>query len=394
MLSEHFVALLRRSYRTFNSNQRRTSRTLTKLRRFTEKEVLTWEKRWLSMSLRRRLWLWRHGFLSQAEVLYDLDEDTYRRYFSDFQRERAYWINDEQRDALNNKLFFHWMMEPFAEQRVDTYGLFKRGRFHDLQSLRPAADGGGIAYSEGVSGRQTADATEWVTERLRDEGELMLKPWRGSDGLDVMRCSFAEGSYYVDGEERSQSAFESLVRGLDGYLVSEVIEQAAYAEEMFPDSANTIRVLTMYDDEADEPFLPVAAHRIGTERSAPLDNFSSGGLAAEVDPETGRLSAASQFPYSGSLDWYENHPDTDAHIEGRAVPGWSAIRDQLLDMATTFSHTPYIGWDIVVTGEGEFTVIEGNNCSGVRVFQVHRPLLDNPRVRRFYEHHGVITADE
>jgi hypothetical protein len=390
MLSEHFVALLRRSYRKINSDRRRTKRTLTKLRRFTEKEVLTWEKRWLSIPLRRRLWLWRHGFLSQADVLYDLDEDNYRRYFSDFQRERAYWINDEQRSALNNKLFFHWMMEPFAEQRVDTYGLLKRGRFHDLQSLRPAADGSGIAYS--ADERETTDAAEWVTERLREEGELMLKPWRGSDGMDVMRCSFAEGSYYIDGEERP--AFESTVEALDGYLVSEVIEQAAYAEEMFPDSANTIRVLTMYDDEADEPFLPVAAHRIGTERSAPLDNFSSGGLATEVDRETGRLSAASQFPYSGSLEWYDSHPDTGTHIEGREVPGWSAICDQLLDMAARFSHTPYIGWDIVVTGEGDFTVIEANNCSGVRVFQVHRPLLDDSRVRRFYEHHGVVPTDE
>jgi hypothetical protein len=388
MPSEYFVALLRRLYRKMNSNRRRTKRTLTEFRRFTEKEVLTWEKRWLSMSPKRRLWLWQHGFLSQADMLYDINEDTYRRYLSDFQREQAYWINDEQRSALNNKLFFHWMMEPFAEQRVDTYGLLKRGRFHDLQSLHPAADGSGITYS--ADGRETTDAAEWVTERLREEGELMLKPWRGSDGMAVMRCSFAEGSYYLNGEERS--AFESIVEELDGYLVSEVIDQAAYAEEMFPGSANTIRALTMYDDRADEPFLPVAVHRIGTTLSAPLDNFSSGGLTAEVNRETGQLSAASQFPYSGSLEWYDSHPDTDARIEGRVVPGWSAVTDQLLDMAATFSHTPYIGWDIVVTAEGEFTVVEANNCSGVRVFQVHRPLLDDPRVRRFYERHGIVPS--
>jgi hypothetical protein len=393
MLSERLVSLLRGSYQTVNGGRRKARRALTKLRRFTEKEVLTWEKRWLSMPLRRRLWLWRHGFLSQADVLYDLDEDSHRRYFSDFQRERAYWINDEQRSALNNKLFFHWMMEPFDDQRVATYGLLKRGRFHDLQSLRPAADGGGITCSD-TARQNTVNAAEWVTERLREEGELMLKPWRGSDGMDVMRCSYDDGSYAVDGEERSASAFESMVDGLDGYLVSEVIEQAAYAAEMFPGSANTIRALTMYDDEADEPFLPVAAHRIGTERSAPLDNFSSGGLAAEVDRETGRLTAASQFPYSGSLDWHDTHPDTGARIEGRTIPGWGTIRDQLLDMAATFSHTPYIGWDVVVTDDGEFTVIEGNSCSGVRVFQVHQPLLDNDRVRRFYERHGVVPADE
>lgn len=59
-------------------------------------------------------------------------------------------------------------------------------------------------------------------------------------------------------------------------------------------------------------------------------------------------------------------------------------------LAGRFPQLPYVGWDIVVTDPGEFTVIEGNTCSGVRVFQVHRPLLDDPRVRRFYEHHDVI----
>jgi hypothetical protein len=393
MIGEHLVGPLRGSYRLVDRNRRKARRTLTQYRRFAEKEVLTWEMAWLSMPLRRRLWLWRHGFLSQADVLYNVDENNYHRYLSDFQRERAYWINDEQRDALNNKLFFHWMMEPFAEHRVATYGLLKRGRFHDLSSLKPAADGDGLAYAGSGSRRDTADAGEWVTERLRMEGELMLKPWRGSSGMDVRRCSFVDGDYYVDGEYRSASAFESFVGSLDGYLVSEVVVQAAYAAEMFPGSANTVRVLTMYDDGADEPFIPAVAHRIGTERSVPVDNVSKGGLAAGVDPETGELSAAFQFPFAGSLDWYDTHPDTGARIEGREIPGWAAVREGILDIAAALSHTPYIGWDLVVTGDGEFKVIEGNNCPGMRVFQPHGPLLDDPRARRFYEHHDIVPTE-
>ena len=389
MLSERLVGLLRGSYRLFDSNRRRTRRTLTEYRRFVEKEVLTWEKAWLSMPVRRRLWLWRHGFLSQADVLYDVDEDNYRRYLSDFQRERAYWINDEQREALNNKLFFHWMLESFADQRIETYGVLKRGRFHDLRSLR--ASGGDVVMEDDE--RTTADATAWVAERLREEGTLMLKPWRGSGGMGVTRCSFANGQYRIDGEERSDDEFESAIGGLDGYLVSEVAEQAAYANELFPDAANTLRVLTMYDDEADEPFVAAAAHRIGTHQSAPVDNFTNGGLAAGIDTETGRLTAGFRFPFSGSLDWHERHPDTGTRIEGVEIPGWPAIREQLLEMAATLSHTPYVGWDLVVTGEGAFTVIEGNNAPNVRFFQVHGPLLDDSRVRRFYERHGVVPAE-
>jgi hypothetical protein len=393
VITDRFFDLLRRSYQGFRDKRTTTQRTLTKLRRFAEKEVLTWEKAWLPMAPRRRLWLWRHGFSSQAGVLYDVDETNYRQYLSDYQRERTYWINDEQRTALNNKLLFHWMMEPFADHRVETYGVLKRGRFHDLRSLRPAADGRKSVVIDPSTERGTVEAAEWVTTRLREEGELIIKPWRGSSGMAVRRYSYADGDYYVNGEEYAESAVESLVDGLDGYLVSEVIEQAEYANALYPNTANTVRVLTMYDDKLDEPFVAAAAHRIGTNRSAPLDNISNGGLGADLNPETGELSAAFQFPFSGTPEWCDSHPDTGERIEGVIIPGWKTIRDELLDIAGALSHTPYIGWDIVVTDDGEFTVVEGNNCSGVRVFQPHGPLLDDSRVRRFYEEYDVVPAD-
>lgn len=362
------------------------SQTMTQTRRFVENEVSTWGKGWLSMPLSRRLWLWRHGFLSRADALYDAGEENYREYLSDYQRERAAWLNGGRSVALDNKLIFHWMMEPFAAHRVATYGLLTDGRFHDVNTLRVAADGSEPV----VETRGTDDAATWVSERLRSEGTLVLKPCRGGGGKNVRLCSFDDGIYRVNGEERTIAEFESMVTNLDDYLVSETVEQAEYTHELFPDSVNTMRILTMYDEEADEPYIPIVAHRIGNERSAPIDNFSGGGLSAAVDRETGTLSAAVHYPYAGQLDWHETHPDTGAQIEGVEVPGWPTVREGVLDMAAAFSHTPYIGWDVVVTGEGEFTVIEANNSSDMNLLQVHRPLLADQRARRFYERHDVL----
>jgi hypothetical protein len=216
--------------------------------------------------------------------------------------------------------------------------------------------------------------------------ETISRRWREN----VTLCSFVNDTYRVNGEKQTAAEFKSMVRDLDDYLVSEAVEQADYAQGLFPHSVNTLRILTMYDEEADEPYIPIVAHRIGTERSAPVDNFSSGGLAAEVDRETGELSAAAHYPYSGRLDWHDTHPDTSAQIEGIEVPHWSTVKDRVLDLAAAFSHTPYIGWDIVVTDEGEFTVIEANNCTDMDILQVHRPLLLDQRARRFYERHGVV----
>ena len=369
------------------------SRSATQNRRFIENEVSTWSKGWLSMPMKRRLWLWRHGFLSRANVLYDVTEENYQNYLSDYQRERAAWLNSPRSIALDDKLIFHWMMEPFDAHRTATYGLLKNGRFHDVSTFGMAVDGSGVVAEAGPH-RGTEDAVRWVTDRLKSEGTLVLKPYRGGGGKNVMFCSIGDETYWVNSEERTAAEFESMITGLDDYLVSEAVEQADYARELFPKSVNTMRVLTMYDEEADEPYIPIVAHRVGNEQSAPVDNFSSGGLAAEVDRQTGKLSAAVHYPYAGQLDWHETHPDTDTKIKGVEVPNWSAIREGILDLAAAFSHTPYIGWDVVATGEGEFTVIEANNSSDMDILQVHRPLLADQRARRFYERRGAVPAGE
>jgi hypothetical protein len=382
MNGERVYGLAKAAYRGVTGEYAtRASRTLTQLKRFAKSEVSTWRSP-VSMALRRRLWLWRHGFLSSADVLYDLDETNYHRYLSSYQRERAAWLNGKRSTAFDNKLFFHWMTEPFDDQRVETYGLLRNGRFHALQSLRSDED---------VS--ETANAAVWTEERLREDGALVLKPVTGGGGKDVRLCSYSGGAYRVNGDGHSAEGFRELVAGLDEYLVTERVEQAAYADDLYPDAANTLRVLTIYDDETDEPYLAGVVHRIGTERSAPLDNLVRGGLVADVDRDTGELGEAVRYLGAEQLVRYETHPDTGAAITGTTVPGWPAVRETLLEMAATFSHAPYIGWDVIVTDEGEFTVIEGNNCSGVRVFQVHRPLLDDSRVRRFYERHGIVPAE-
>jgi hypothetical protein len=45
---------------------------------------------------------------------------------------------------------------------------------------------------------------------------------------------------------------------------------------------------------------------------------------------------------------------------------------------------------VLLTGDGEFTVLEINSTPGMINTQVDRRVLDDPRVRRFYEHHGVL----
>ncbi len=72
------------------------------------------------------------------------------------------------------------------------------------------------------------------------------------------------------------------------------------------------------------------------------------------------------------------------------MPRGSGLEAQVLNLVRTFGFLNIVGWDVVVTESGS-CLIEGNTTLvGARALQIHRPLLEDVRVRRFFEHYGVI----
>jgi hypothetical protein len=343
-----------------------------------------------------RLWFYRRRFLSKSGVLYDFETYDPDHYLDDYQRYiRSGRINDHWGALIDNKLAFHEILGEFPSYRSAVYGLLRDGEFHGLD-----ADGGSVIASDGGvdlerppdsdAPKPTADPIDWLDDTLSDGDRLVLKWFSGGGGNNVHFLERENGTYLYDGTPTSDARLAETLAELEDYLVCEFVEQDEYADELYPDTVNTIRVLTMYDEREREAFIPIAVQRIGTSNSAPVDNFSKGGLSAEVDRETGALSAGAHYYHEDSVTWHETHPETGARIEGTTVPGWEEIRDKLLEIANALSHMPYVGWDIVVTGEGEFKIIEGNSQTGVAAMQVHRPLLADERTRRFYRQHGVV----
>ena len=349
------------------------------------------------MPLSRRLWLWRHGFTSRSHALFDVTPATRRDYLSDLQHERANDLGDQWDAVVNNKLAFQFLLGAFPDRLPDLYGVVHDGRvYRDYPGVAPpphadsetTADVGEAATSDHE--RPDATAGEWLAAALDAAGVLVCKPVYGSGGRDVLVCRRTADGYRVNGDRHSRSALVSRVADFEGYLVTEYTEQGEYGARLFPDAANTLRVLTLWDPETDAPFVAGVVQRIGTQKSAPVDNWSRGGLSAAVR-EDGTLSAGAQWlPDRGVVRWFESHPDSGAQIEGTTVPDWDAIRAGVLDLARTVPYLPRVGWDVLPTGDGEFVVFEANAHAATRTVQVHRPLLRDPRVRRFYEHHGCL----
>jgi short-subunit dehydrogenase involved in D-alanine esterification of teichoic acids len=109
-----------------------------------------------------------------------------------------------------------------------------------------------------------------------------------------------------------------------------------------------------------------------------------------VDIETGILSAAKSNPGFYPCDRHPRHCDSGAAIEGVSVPYWEQAMDLCVKVATAIPGMVHVGWDVAITADGP-VIVEGNaRLANPNLIQAHRPLLTNPRIRRFYEFHGVL----
>lgn len=320
------------------------------------------------LSMRDRLNCWRHGFLSESWLLYDLCRFTRKDYLSDYARYTKARMNGVYTTLLDNKVMFDAVMRPFQENIPKTYALVLNKKLHPL-ALDPCI-------------RSPQDVVNWCIAG----NNVVLKPLAGGGGSGIIVMTAVDGELFRNGERTSAAEATLSLQQLDRYLVQEKIEQADYARKIYPRVTNTIRVLTMLDVDTDEPFIAAAVHRFGSDKSFPVDNWTQGGLCAAIDLATGEMSKVANCPTAGRVEWCDAHPNTTERISGITIPGWPSAQEQLLKIARAFPYLRYVGWDVVLDRSGRLRILEGNHRSGVHILQVHAPLLRDPRVRKFYEH--------
>lgn len=321
--------------------------------------------------LKTRLAMWRRGFVSECHLVYDFARNPIEHYLPEYHRlVRASRIN-RRPEVLHHKLLF----EAFFKALLP------------IPRTLAWISGGVITP---LVRDPWIDAPEALLAACRALGRLVVKPYGESGGKGFHVLAWEDGRCLLDGAPLSRETLAALVRGAGDLMVTEYAWQGEYAAGVYPHATNSIRVLVLRDPHRDRrAFIPIAVHRFGSSRSAPADNFQKGGFAAEVDLATGVVGKATTYPREGKLQWFSHHPETGAPIEGLRVPGWSIIVERLLAATEAYDFLDYVAWDVVARGDG-FSVLEGNNHSGMIVLQVFRGLLADERVRAFLEHHRVI----
>ena len=160
-------------------------------------------------------------------------------------------------------------------------------------------------------------------------------------------------------------------------------------------TVNTLRIVSIRPEGETRHEIVGALQRIGTDASAPVDNFSQGGLTALIDLDSGVLGKASSGDYfdrDGKRIFLSKHPDTGAQIEGVAVPNWKEIKDKIVEVTEQLPFFEYIAWDLVVRDHG-VSVLETNMKSSLNIFQVHGGAR-NTLLGQTYRKHGWLVDDK
>ena len=322
------------------------------------------------MPYREILAAWLRGFRGDRNLIYDFEKYPHDAYLSDYERNiKTRKIDMPHQNMIDDKLVFDFIISAlntptprlYAAQLHESFVSFSE--YPDLESL------------------------------LEAEKNLVIKPRFGSGG-DRVRFVSHRDSLLINGQPARD------LRLSPNDLVVGLVEQHPYATQIFPGATNTMRLLTIWDYEDDQPFICFAVHRFGTFNSAPLDGWNRGGLSARIDLQTGQMGSAvlrptlwnPKKPARGSLAnavvWCDRHPDTGQQIEGVQVPHWESVRSAVIAAAAQLRFLPYIGWDVIVT-ERDLCVIEANSRTDVHFLQVHDPFLIDERTARFFEKHGV-----
>lgn len=306
------------------------------------------------------------GFTSDQYALYDLKGSRYKQYLSEFDWYRSRWVNEPFDEMLNNKVVCAGLLAPYVL----------------VPKVLAVKTKGEIVFLDGTDGLRTPRELIGLIDA---QGAVFLKPIRAGKGEGVHRVEIRNRAFVLDGAASCESEVLDLLGSGDEWFMSAAVEQSGYLNDLFPDSANTVRLITLRDPRTEQLRVFYAVQRIGTSHTAPVDNGSRGGLVAKIDIESGVLSEARTLH---SLDAYAVHPDTGALIEGMRIPVWDEMKECALGLAEKFPYLRFVAWDLLATDSG-VCVIEANASSGVNIIQLWGPQRFG-ELGDFYRAQGVL----
>lgn len=200
---------------------------------------------------------------------------------------------------------------------------------------------------------------EKVIEFIKKHKTFMAKPIDGGCGKGIEKIDI-----------KNYNSIDALYKYLTdnhNFELEEEIEQHEDVSKIYPDSINTVRIVTILKDNT--PHIICAYFRIGNGKF--VDNFNSGGMVAPIDENTGIVQDKA---IDKNKELYENHPATGEKIKGFQLPEWDKAIKMCKEATKVVPQMAYVGWDVGFSKKGP-VFVEANEFPGHDIYQLpeHTP---------------------
>lgn len=178
----------------------------------------------------------------------------------------------------------------------------------------------------------------------------VLKDCAGQQGKGVMLFEVIDGKLLLEGRPAVIGDLHRQIKGQ--WLIQDRIAQHELMNQLYPNSINTVRIVTVVRDH--EPELFCANGRVGV-GGRTKDNWSIGGITVAVDMEKGCFFGRGMYK-PGYGTWATHHPDTRVPFDGFQLPFWSEVKSLVLHAHRLFYGFHSLGWDVALTPNGPVLV--------------------------------------
>ena len=241
-------------------------------------------------------------------------------------------INNAIIRACNNREYYH-----IFDNKVEFNQVFAKYLKRDWLDMRSAS-------------------LEDLKTFLSGKAAIIAKPVDATCGEGVQK--FTEKDF-----ADLEAFYAKLKADVSAQLLEDYVVQHPELSALYPYSVNTLRIMTLLKDGT--AHIIYSSIRIGNGGKV-VDNINNGGMATQVNLETGELMYAA-YDKDGNL--YETHPMTGHPIKGFVVPYWKEAVALCQEAAQVVPQIRYCGWDVAITPEGP-VFIEGNHMPGHDIFQL------------------------
>jgi hypothetical protein len=178
----------------------------------------------------------------------------------------------------------------------------------------------------------------------------------GGKGVQIFQVLKKEDGIMI-GTEELHDFLNNHFKENEYFYFEDFILQHENIANVSPSAVNTIRMISLINEENRVDIIG-SVFRISVD--CPIDNYSAGNLAAEIDIATGIVISGGIRKRSSCDSYHEIHPSTKQQILGLKIPFWNEINQMVTEAALVVPQVRTVGWDIAITPSGPI-IIEGNS---------------------------------